>query len=139
MSELVQAYPIFEDLPFSLIKEKKLLILKTNACRKPSKTKAYSRGIILHKPLAPARNHIATSSLIFVTSMGKVIEWFRKNTCITFLPYIQETNSASEAMAFLDGPILCGSIRSIHHSFTECMWVATLLVQRHGDEMKLLK
>jgi hypothetical protein len=88
MSELVQAYPIFEDLPFSLIKEKKLLILKTNACRKPNKTKAYSRGIILHKPLAPARHHIATSSLIFVTSMVKVIEWFRKNPCITFLPYI---------------------------------------------------
>jgi hypothetical protein len=70
----------------------------------------------LFNAFASERHHIAASSLIFVTNMFKVIEWFRKTLAFRSSKITHETSMAKEDIAFLASPLLW--MTSIHHALT---------------------
>ena len=107
-------------LPFLLIKEKSFLSLTTqrrDTCHAQSGNKSnYSRGIMLHKFLAPARHQSTISSLILAMSMVEVECWFWKTFAFLSFQTSQPTSIAKEAIAFLRGPLLW--MASDHQSLT---------------------
>jgi hypothetical protein len=102
-----------------LIKKKFLEVsYKLNLAKSQVKPKehAYSRGIILHKALAPARHHKRASSLILLEINVAVEKWCRNILAFLSFHISQEISIAIEAMAFTGAPLLW--IPSVHHSFT---------------------
>jgi hypothetical protein len=94
---------------FSLIKEKVLEFLQAQPWYekpRPNRTKNYSHGMILLIAFAPAMLHKATSLLIFSTSIVADKALFLKTLAFRSFQISQDTSTAREAKAFLEGPLL---------------------------------